>query len=101
LDSHYLDWIGQQPSRWGAVREEDIQPAVREGPLLLEQEHRYSCNREEEEAEAHCIRNNDNSNHNTAACNGFGARDCTHARDVEAGEEAGALVVVVLVRAGE
>ena len=64
-----------------AVREEDIPIAVlQEGALLLGREHCYCSNtREEEGAEALRIRNNDNSNHNTAACNGFDEQGCTSA----------------------
>ena len=78
-----------------AVREEDIPIAVlQEGALLLGREHCYCSNtREEEGAEALRIRNNDNSNRNTAVYNGFDEQDCTNGVDVETEEDARARVV--------
>ena len=72
------------------MREEDVSVAVpREGALLLDREDCCCCSntREEEGAEALRIRNNDNSNRNTAVYNGFDEQDCTNGVDVDVGAE--------------
>lgn len=74
-----LDSIGW-PSRAAVPEDIPVAEAVWEG------EHRCSCNREEAVGEEHHIRSSDNSNHNTAACNGFGVQDCMDVRDAEAEE---------------
>ena len=74
-----LDWI-DWPSRAAEPENIPVAEAVWEG------EYRCSCNQEEVVEVEHHIRNSDNSNHNTAACNGSGAQDCMDVRDVGVGE---------------